>query len=328
MPGWGTGLRRVHGRGDQPRARNCRCANDNRQICDQPFVADANDCGGDVCNCYFGVPLPLSSSNTPACVVNRFRQDITGTVNVDTGEGESQVRLASVVYLGISTIEPCPSCGGTCTAPVAKVGNPCAVDLDCDTNTGDGDGVCSNYDPVPDDGIRQGTCHDGLNHGQSCDAGSRHETFPAPGGGTHSLDCFPDTGKNVSGTGLRIDIDQGTSTKTLSVGITCGFPPFFVDQCHCGQCSGNSAIPCNDNTPCTAAAAGTCVRAGNNDPLANQCAGNGICNDAGGGEGVCDQGPTDKFCDGLLRADGTGFLTCQFQGDCDAFPQASRGIAR
>jgi len=311
--------------GINPEARNCRCANDNRQVCDQPFVADANDCGGDVCNCYFGVPLPLSSANTPACVVNRFRQDVTGTVNVDTGEGETQVRLASVVFLGISTIEPCPSCGGTCTAPAGSVGTPCGVDLDCDTEFGDGSGVCGNFDPVPDDGVRQGTCRSGPNHGQSCDAGARHESFPAPGGGRQSLDCFPSNGLNVSGTGLKIDLDQGTSIKTLSVGVTCGFPPFFVDECHCGQCSGDTTIPCNDDTPCTQAGAGTCVRAGNNDPLANQCAGNGICNDVGGGEAVCDQGPSDLSCDGIVTANGSGFLKCVAQPDCDAFPGGLAG---
>jgi hypothetical protein len=312
--------------GVNPEPRNCRCATDNRQVCDQPFVSDANDCGGDVCNCYFGVPLPLSAGNTPACVVNRFRQDLSGTVNVDTGAGETQVRLASVVYLGISTIEPCPSCGGTCTAPPANVGVVCGVGLDCDTNLGDGDGVCGNLDPTPDDGVRGGTCRGGANNGQSCDAGARHESFPAPGGSTNSLDCFPSPGLNVSGTGLRIDLDQGTGSQSLSVGITCGFPPFFVDQCHCGQCSGSVSIPCNNDSPCTAAGAGTCVRAGNNDPLANQCAGNGKCNDAGGGEGVCDLGPTDKFCDGLLRANGEGFLACQTQADCDAFPGGVAGL--
>jgi hypothetical protein len=312
--------------GINPEARNCRCANDNRQICDQPFVADANDCGGDLCNCYFGVPLPLSSANTPACVVNRFRQDITGTVNVDTGAGETQVRLASVVFLGISTLEPCPSCGGTCTAPPANVGNPCAVDLDCDTDTGDGSGVCGNYDPVPDDGIRQGTCRSGPNNGQTCDAGARHESFPAPGGSTHSLDCFPSNGLNVSGTGLRIDLDQGTSIKTLSAGITCGFPPFVIEMCPCGQCSGNTTIPCTDDTPCTEAGAGTCVRNSNNgDPRPAQCAGNGICNDVGGGEGVCDEGPTDMACDGIVTADGSGFLKCIGQSDCDSFPNGIAG---
>lgn len=311
--------------GINPEPGNCRCASDNRQICDQPFVADVNDCGGAICNCYFGVPLPLSSGNTPACVINRFRENVGGTVNVDTGEGSSTVRLASQVYLGVSVIEPCPSCGGKCTAPAGKVGAPCGVDLDCDTNTGDGDGVCGNYDPVPNDGLRQGTCKSGLNNGQSCDAGARHESFPAPGGGSHSLDCFPTPGLNVSGTGLRIDLDQSTGAQELSVGITCGFPPFFVDECHCGQCSGASSIPCNDDAPCVAAGAGTCVRAGNNDPLANQCAGNGLCNDAGGGEGLCDQGPSDKFCDGIVRANGEGFIACQVQADCDVFPGGIAG---
>jgi hypothetical protein len=311
--------------GINPEPGNCRCANDNRKICDQPFAVDLNDCGGDVCNCYFGVPLPLSSGNTPACVVNRFRQNITGTVDVDLGAGETIVRLASIVYLGISTIEPCPSCGGTCTAPPAKLGLSCGVDLDCDTSTGDGSGVCGNYDPIPNDGLRQGICRGGINAGLPCDAGARSESFPAPGGGAQSLDCFPSAGLNVSGTGLRIDLDQSTGTQTLSVGIPCGFFPFVVDDCHCGQCSGNSQIPCRDNTPCTAAGAGTCVRAGQNDPLPNQCAGNQLCNDIGGGEGLCDQGPNDKFCDGIVRADGAGFLACANQLDCDAFPGGIAG---
>jgi cysteine-rich repeat protein len=311
--------------GIDPSPGNCRCANDNRKICDQPFVADANDCGGNVCNCYFGVPLPLSSGNTPACVVNRFREDLRGTVDVDSGAGTSSVRLASVVYLGISVVEPCPSCGGKCSAPAANFGLPCAVDLDCDADTGDGTGVCGSYDPVPNDGLRQGTCRGGANDGQSCDAGARHESFPAPGGAMHSLDCFPDAGKNVSGTGLRIDIDQATTTSILSVGVTCGYPPYIVDECHCGQCSGASSIPCNSDAVCAALGAGTCVRAGNNDPLPNQCALDGICNDAGGGEGVCNQGPTDKFCDGLVRANGEGFIACQNQSDCDAFPNGIAG---
>ena len=311
--------------GVNPEARNCRCANDNRKICDQPFAADANDCEGDVCNCYFGVPLPLSSGNTPACVVNRFRQDISGTVNVDTGAGETSVRLASVVYLGITTIEPCPSCGGTCTAPVATAGLPCAIDLDCDVELGDGSGVCGNYDPVPDDGIRQGTCRNGINNGQSCDAGARHESFPAPGGASHSLDCFPDTGKNVSGTGLRIDLDQGTSTKTLSVGgVPCGLLPYVQETCACGECSGNTSLACSSDADCAAASAGTCRTVGQ-EGRPDQCSGNGVCNDIGGGEGLCDQGPVDSYCDGILRIDGTGFLACLAQADCDAFPGGLAG---
>jgi hypothetical protein len=302
--------------GINPEPGYCRCANDNRTICDQPFAADANDCGGDLCNCYFGVPLALSSGNTPACVVNRFREDISGTVNVDLGDGENSVRLASVVYLGDSTIEPCPTCGGTCTAPPANVGDTCTLDLHCDTVLGDGDGVCGNLDPTPNDGIRGGTCRGGLNAGQTCDAGARHESFPAPGGGSHSLDCFPDPGVNVSGAGLRIDIDQTTAQSSLTAALPCGPGNAFL--CHCSRCSGNAALTCTSNADCTGA--GNCTVISPVVPFKNSCASDNICNDAGGGEGVCNLGPTDGSCDGIVRANGEGFLSCSSNSDCASFP--------
>ena len=69
----------------------CRCANDNprdlrpavrgrRQRLRRRPLATA-----------FGVPLALSSGNAPACVVNRFREDLVGTANVDLGSGETAV---------------------------------------------------------------------------------------------------------------------------------------------------------------------------------------------------------------------------------------------
>ena len=144
---------------------DCRCASDNRVQCDVPFGNDADDCGGGACNCYFGPPLPLSSANTPACVVNRFANDVSGTVNVDLGSGTIAANLASVVYLGINVLAPCPTCGGTCTAPVGSVGDPCSNDLDCDSSFDAGDGVCGNYDPVAGDGNRNGTCWGGEDDG-------------------------------------------------------------------------------------------------------------------------------------------------------------------
>ncbi len=309
--------------GLDPSPGYCRCANDNRAICDQPFVADADDCGGQVCNCYFGVPLPLSSGNTPACVVNRFRQNISGTVNVDTGDGETSVRLASIVYLGISTLEPCPSCGGTCIAPAGNVSDPCSLDIHCDTTPGTDDGVCANFDPTPNDGIRGGTCRRGLNDAQSCDAGSRHESFPAPGGAAHSLDCFPDAGVNVSGTGLRIDLDQSTAVQSLPSLLSCG--PSGIFDCPCSRCSGNGQVTCKSNADCAAQSAGNCTNVSNLIPLPNGCATDNVCNDAGGGEGVCNQGPTDRTCDGITRVDGEGFLSCNSNADCNSFPNGIAG---
>jgi hypothetical protein len=37
-------------------------------------------------------------------------------------------------------------------------------------------------------------------------------------------------------------------------------------------------------------------------------------------EGVCAAGPIDSFCDGILRANGEGFIPCSMDADCAAFP--------
>ncbi len=262
-----------------PAERNCRCANDNRQICDEPFQADVNDCGGAICDCYLGPPLPLSAGNTPACVTSRFASDISGTVNVDLGSGQGSIDLRSVVYLGESIVQPCPACLG---------------------------------DPVPGDGVRGGTCSLGPNAGQSCDTDGFHRTFPAPGGGGHSLDCFPLAGKNVSGTGLRISLKPSTGSSQLVASIDCGFPPFVLDTCHCGQCSLDTSIPCASDAEC--GASGPCTIASGH--LQNKCSDPGVCIDTGGTEGECGVGPNDKFCDGIVRANGNGFIGCLVDGDC------------
>jgi cysteine-rich repeat protein len=302
--------------GLNPDTGDCRCSNDNRNTCDQPFVADADDCGGAVCNCYFGPPLPLSSGNTPACVVNRFFDNISGTANVDTGEGQIAANLRSVVYLGISVLEPCPSCGGTCTAPPANLGDPCAIDVNCDSAFNAGDGVCGNFDPIPNDGIRGGTCAGlGANIGQTCDIGVHNTSFPAPAGGAgSSLDCFPDTGKNVSGGGLKISLQQTTGTATaLTANVDCGSPPFAAEECPCGVCTLDQQTTCTSNTDCTGL--GTCAESTGINQRQNQCA-DSVCTDVGGGEGNCLANPSLLFCDGITRADGEGFIACNSNADC------------
>lgn len=311
--------------GIDPSTGQCRCANDSRTQCDEPFAADIDDCGGNTCNCYFGPPLPLSSGNTPACVVNRFAVDVTGTANVDTGAGQISAKLASVVFLGENVLSPCPVCGGTCTAPGGKVGAPCGMDLDCDTSLGSGDGVCGNYDPTPGDGSRGGTCFLGANVGQTCDVDVYNESFPADavpgsGGGGMSLDCYPSAGKNVSGSGLKITLDTTTGAVSLPVAaIPCGFNS-APELCPCGVCSGDPGTVCTSNDDCTGI--GTCGKVGNGDPRQNQCANDGICNDIGGGQGECNQGSL-KYCDGITRADAAGFIQCNSNADCAAYGAAA-----
>jgi len=304
-------------------------------VCDQPFVADADDCSGQICNCYFGAPLPLSSGNTPACVVNRFADNISGTANVDTGAGKVDAHLASVVYLGDTLVQPCPVCGGTCSAPAANVGVSCAQGIDCDsltlcaenadcTNAGATciaskcyfDGVCSNYDPTPNDGTRGGTCYAGDNDGQSCDIQSRNTTFPAPQSGGYSLDCFPAGAKNVAGGGLRINLSQTTGSVSLPANVLCGYPEFNVNYaCPCGVCTGDQNVPCSSNADCTGL--GSCQRKTNGLPLPNQCDGN-VCSPTGNGEGECSANAfDDKFCDAIVRSSGEGLISCQSNADCD-----------
>jgi len=296
---------------------DCRCANDNRVQCDVPFGNDADDCGGGACNCYFGPPLPLSSANTPACVVNRFANDVSGTVNVDLGSGTIAANLASVVYLGINVLAPCPACGGTCTAPAGSIGDPCANDLDCDSSFDAGDGVCGNYDPVPGDGNRDGTCWEGEDAGLPCDIGFFNGSFPAPGGNGAglSLDCFPSSGLNVSGTGLKISLEQTTGVASLPVAaVPCGFNGQNpVPLCPCGECSNDITVPCTSNSDCVSP--GVCQKSGNGKPRPNQCV-DEICTNMGGGEGACLANPPLGFCDGIVRNDNNGFLSCNNNGDC------------
>jgi hypothetical protein len=301
--------------GLDPATGDCRCANDNRVMCDEPFKSDADDCGGDTCNCYFGAPLPLSSGNTPACVVNRFADDVIGTANVDIGAGQITANLRSIVYLGINVLAPCAVCGGTCTAPVSKVGTACATDVNCESAFNLGDGVCGNFDPTPADGNRQGTCWGGEDQGLSCDIGSYNTSFPAPAGGGAggSLDCFPAPGLNVSGTGLRISLEQTTGVTALpAADVDCGFN-IAPEECACGVCSLDASVTCTSNGDCTGV--GVCGKVGDGNPRQNSCA-DGVCTDVGGGQGECLASPPVMFCDGVTRGNGEGFVQCNSNADC------------
>jgi hypothetical protein len=270
--------------GIDPASHACRCANDNRKFCDAPFAVDQDDCGGDVCNCYLGPPLPLAAGSTPACILNRLAEDASGSIDVDTGDVAMTLDLLTRYYNGDATTRPCPYCAN---------------------------------DPVPGDGMREGTCVLGANAGLACDADATNTSFPAPGGGGHSLDCFPDPGKNISGAGLLQSLTLTTGSTSLTAGVDCtsfGVPA----TCHCGICSGNQSLGCRSDEDCAPAAAGTCMKRANFDPKENGCTDTAACTSTGDGDATCNGGPTDRYCDGVLRADGQGFLACLTNADCDA----------
>ncbi len=279
--------------GIDPAPGNCRCENDNQAVCMKPFQVDNDSCGGDVCNCYLGPPLDLSAGGTPVCVVNRIASDIAGTGNVDLGQGVVSADLASKVFLGESLFQPCPACVG---------------------------------DITPNDGLKEGICDLGENKNGACDANALNTTFPAPGGGQHSLDCFPLAGKNVSGTGLKIAFTQSTGRVELGpAAIACDpFPPIITDSCLCGLCTGDPTFStvCSSDAECAAAGVGgTCSTVGVGPsplPHPNACGAAGCVDvDGNGIHGECPD-KTSAFCDGLLRANGDPFVTCISDGDCAA----------
>jgi len=275
-------------RGVNPGTGACRCANDNTRICDEPLEPDVDDCAGAICDCYVGPPLPVSGGNTPACVLNRLAEDISGTIDVDSGARESRITLRSLVYLGIALAQPCPYCDG---------------------------------DAFIDDGVRDGICVDGANAGGPCDAQGLHPSFPSPEGAGHSLDCLPGSGKNVSGSGLLIRWKPGTGSASMASGIECGFRPFVPELCQCGVCSDDELTACSSNADCGDA---VCQARSIGVPRTNQCSGGADdCTDSGDGSGRCASGPLGMFCDGVLRASGEGFISCLSDADCVA---ASNGF--
>jgi hypothetical protein len=267
--------------GLDPQLGNCRCAADNRIPCFTPHEADEPSCGGGACECYFGPPVPLSAGTVTTCLLNRVETEVTGLVNVDEGSGTIEIPLLETVYLGISILQPCPTCDG---------------------------------DPAPGNGQREGSCAGGLNDGQSCDAQSANTTFPPPDGARYSLDCFPDPGANITPSGLRIPMVLGTGESTITAGVPCGL--FDQQLCPCAVCSDDSLVACASDAECAAVGAGTCSRTASLVvPEPNACD-DGVCTDLGGERGACEAGPTDLFCDGVLRADGHGLLGCNSNADC------------
>jgi hypothetical protein len=74
------------------------------------------------------------------------------------------------------------------------------------------------------------------------------------------------------------------------------------------DCQGQSVGPCNLQTCTAKGAAGE-------QPQPNFCT-DDICTDQGGGEGQCSSGPSFKYCDALLKADGQGASACTSNTDC------------
>lgn len=208
----------------------------------------------------FGAPLPLSSGGVSSCVINTFREAITGSYNCGTGCGESSVKLISSVFLVLDQDKPCPPCVG---------------------------------DPTANDGLKEGTCDGGKTPGAPCDVGGISDLFQNAGGappdaGRTSNDCQP-SGSSVGE--LNIDLNPlTTGTTTFDASVNCLSSAFPAGSCFCpGQVQPNACIPdgvcpasgvCEQNPP-----DGIC--SGQTFRQCDLTSGNRDCEDTFPGSGQC-----------------------------------------
>jgi hypothetical protein len=284
--------------GVNPEPGNCRCANDIRVLCDDPFQPAA-ECGGSVCQCYLGAPTPFVGGGTPFCMMQRLSSDVGGSVDVDSGASSLSASLRNVVHLGISVTSPCPPCGGTCTDNPSQL---CTRDEECVA------GTCT-LDPVAGDGVRGGVCTDGVTSlGLSCDVAAANSSLPAfpgsDGGSGYSLDCMTDGGRNISGSGLAITLDQSTGASPMSAVVPCGgFLP--GEDCFCQVCSAEPGVACNADSDCAAQLGKCSLATGFN---AARCDDNADC--LGADAGACNTS--------LQRCSSATSLFCASNADCDS----------
>jgi len=331
----------------------CDCDSDNNTTCEitgptdkgrcqidlQIECASSADCpGGQPCQRFFGPPLPLNAGGTPTCVTTFFADDITGTADAKTGEGDIAANLRSRVHLGISIDQPCPRCGALGQQPALAIGDtftcesgpqdgqPCTVEAissvwgglssDCPpaaTANVSGQGLVINFSKVTTGTVTK-------------DAVLPCADFPSlhpSGGGAVCLDDFSACSSNADctrcvgdpATHCTSDADcggNGPCAEAPSQPIACGI------YCHCGFCNGDPDKPCFADDEC--AAGETCsATAGPSQSNANSCK-NFVC-------GLTEPESCCTAADGAACTNPTGtqsecsiltYITCSTNADCPA----------
>jgi hypothetical protein len=165
-----------------------------------------------------------------------------------------------------------------------------------------------------------GLCNGGARNGLTCTVDGISEVF-----GATSYDCMPAPAAGISGAGLKIELNLTDDAVSLPFALPCDPPIGFVN-CSCSTCTGDNSLGCNSNAECAAAGAGTCRTDGSHGGAPrtpNSCL-DGTCEVLSGEEGVC-TGENELFCDGFLKANGDGVLSCLNDGDCTALDSECPG---
>lgn len=162
-----------------------------------------------------------------------------------------------------------------------------------------------------------GTCSGGQRNGLACTTDAINAAF-----GNVSYDCPPTTAANVTGAGLKIDLNLTDGAVAMPFGDACEVPNNTFD-CACGACTLDPATACQNDAECSGAGLGTCGQAGGAPRAPNGCTNLTCVADAtgGAGEGTCGSGtpgPQDTFCSGAVKGSGEGYIPCSSNGDCTA----------
>jgi len=167
---------------------------------------DGENCtvdGSSLVDDLFGAPLPLSSGGVPVCVLNVFREAISGSYTCSDGCGTTDVLLESQVFLVQDIAKPCPTCVG---------------------------------DDIFNDGVKNGSCDGGDADGAACDVGASDPSF-----GETSLDC-PPGGSSVGELEINLS-PATTGEVSVDSSFDCASALFPPGTCYCpNQIQPNACI--------------------------------------------------------------------------------------
>ncbi len=272
-----------------------------------------------------GGPLAVNTAGTAVCTVQVYKEPVSGTRNIITGEHELSYQLLSRVHLAESNFRPCPVCGGfcvggkndlrVCQGRCSVSDDLCRFDTDCP-----GGETC--LEASPD--CPGGSCELSLVCGakESENPGLTGKpcaiTYDDPLYGSISSDCLPFVGKNITGNGFEVDFFPSThAAQTLDSTVPCTKPGFELLDCPCPDGGGAPTAPNSCAPACDAGIDyGIGCAVGNSSGLGTSCAGGvnvgKLCDEDSDCPGSdCSDNPT--HCKGDPAFDR---FTCNTNADC------------